>query len=127
MLGNKQLGVGAVDVQDRRSRAEKPSRGESRAPWLAPEQDYRDELVGFNHLPPISPVGKLQRWRRRRSLGASVDVPMDQRTEDLLNLAQEAGNLGVSNGSCRPARSVRRFILYRLERSTRELVKCSSE
>ncbi len=61
LLGNKQLGVGAVDVQDpkvesgetiaKRIQAEK---------WLAPEQTIITSSCGFNHLPRHATLGKLK-------------------------------------------------------------------
>lgn len=60
-LGNKQLGVGAVDVQD-----PKVERGETIAAriraysWLAPEQTIVTSSCGFNHLPRDVAFGKLR-------------------------------------------------------------------
>jgi 5-methyltetrahydropteroyltriglutamate--homocysteine methyltransferase len=60
-LGNKQLGVGAVDVQDpsietgqlvvERIKANR---------WLAPEQTVITSSCGFNHLPRQTAFGKMK-------------------------------------------------------------------
>jgi 5-methyltetrahydropteroyltriglutamate--homocysteine methyltransferase len=60
LLGNKQLGVGAIDVQD-----PKVETGEIVADrirtlgWLAPEQTIVTSSCGFNHLPRRTAMGKL--------------------------------------------------------------------
>jgi 5-methyltetrahydropteroyltriglutamate--homocysteine methyltransferase len=61
LLGNKQLGVGAVDVQD-----PKVETGELVAQrimayrWLAPEQTIVTSSCGLNHLPQRTAFGKLK-------------------------------------------------------------------
>lgn len=61
LLGNRQIGVGAVDVQD-----PKVESGETVAArirtygWLAPEQVIVTSSCGFNHLPRAVAFGKLQ-------------------------------------------------------------------
>ena len=61
MLGNRQLGVGAVDVQD-----PKVETGETVAArirkygWLAPEQTIVTSSCGLNHLPRQTAFGKLR-------------------------------------------------------------------
>ena len=61
LVGNRQLGVGAVDVQD-----PKIENGETVAArirthkWLAPEQTIVTSSCGFNHLPRQVTLGKLQ-------------------------------------------------------------------
>jgi 5-methyltetrahydropteroyltriglutamate--homocysteine methyltransferase len=61
LIGNKQLGVGAVDVQD-----PKVETGETVATriqahrWLAPEQTIVTSSCGFNHLPRVTAFGKLK-------------------------------------------------------------------
>jgi 5-methyltetrahydropteroyltriglutamate--homocysteine methyltransferase len=61
LLGNKQLGVGAVDVQD-----PKVETGELVAQrilayrWLTAEQTIITSSCGFNHLPQKTAFGKLQ-------------------------------------------------------------------
>jgi 5-methyltetrahydropteroyltriglutamate--homocysteine methyltransferase len=61
LLGDHQLGVGAVDVQD-----PKVESGETVAAriheykWLAPEQTIITSSCGFNHLPRIVAAGKLR-------------------------------------------------------------------
>lgn len=70
-LGNKQLGVGAVDVQD-----PKPETGEIIAqrilsyPWLAPEQTVITSSCGFNHLPRKTAFEKMKAMTEaKRMLG----------------------------------------------------------
>lgn len=61
LLGNKQLGVGAIDVQD-----PKVESGEAVAErirkykWLSPEQTIVTSSCGFNHLPLQVVAGKLR-------------------------------------------------------------------
>jgi 5-methyltetrahydropteroyltriglutamate--homocysteine methyltransferase len=61
LLGDKQIGVGAVDVQD-----PKIESGETVAArirqygWLAPEQTIVTSSCGFNHLPRHVAAGKLK-------------------------------------------------------------------
>jgi 5-methyltetrahydropteroyltriglutamate--homocysteine methyltransferase len=61
LLGNRQLGVGAVDVQD-----PKVETGDIVAArirkygWLAPEQTIVTSSCGFNHLPRPVASGKLR-------------------------------------------------------------------
>lgn len=61
LIGNRQIGVGAVDVQD-----PKVESGETVAArirkygWLAPEQIIVTSSCGFNHLPRAVAFGKLQ-------------------------------------------------------------------
>jgi 5-methyltetrahydropteroyltriglutamate--homocysteine methyltransferase len=61
LLGDRQLGVGAVDVQD-----PKVETGETVAArigqykWLAPEQTIVTSSCGFNHLPRQVAFGKLK-------------------------------------------------------------------
>ena len=52
LLGNKQLGVGAVDVQDPKVESGETVAARIRAyKWLAPEQTIITSSCGFNHLP----------------------------------------------------------------------------
>jgi 5-methyltetrahydropteroyltriglutamate--homocysteine methyltransferase len=61
LIGDKQLGVGAVDVQD-----PKVESGETIAArirentWLAPEQTIVTSSCGFNHLPRQTALAKMQ-------------------------------------------------------------------
>jgi 5-methyltetrahydropteroyltriglutamate--homocysteine methyltransferase len=71
VLGNKQLGVGAVDVQD-----PKPETGETLVEriqaqaWLHPEQTVITSSCGFNHLPRRIAFEKmLAMARAKRILG----------------------------------------------------------
>jgi 5-methyltetrahydropteroyltriglutamate--homocysteine methyltransferase len=68
-LGNKQIGVGAVDVQD-----PKIETGETIAArihahkWLAPEQTIVTSSCGFNHLPRATAFGKLKAMTEAKRL-----------------------------------------------------------
>jgi 5-methyltetrahydropteroyltriglutamate--homocysteine methyltransferase len=60
LLGNKQLGVGAVDVQDPKVETGELVASRIRAlRWLAPEQTIVTSSCGFNHLPRRTAMGKL--------------------------------------------------------------------
>ena len=60
MLGNRQLGVGAVDVQDPKVETGETVAGRIRTyKWLAPEQTIVTSSCGFNHLPRQVAAGKM--------------------------------------------------------------------
>jgi len=60
-LGNKQLGVGAVDVQDPKAESgEIVAERIKKESWLAPEQTIVTSSCGFNHLPQQTAFAKLQ-------------------------------------------------------------------
>jgi 5-methyltetrahydropteroyltriglutamate--homocysteine methyltransferase len=60
-LGNKQLGVGAVDVQDPNIESGEQIAERIRVHhWLAPEQTLITSSCGFNHLPRHVALGKLR-------------------------------------------------------------------
>jgi 5-methyltetrahydropteroyltriglutamate--homocysteine methyltransferase len=60
-LGNKQLGVGAVDVQDPMVESGEIVAGRIRKEsWLTPEQTIVTSSCGFNHLSRQTAFGKLQ-------------------------------------------------------------------
>jgi 5-methyltetrahydropteroyltriglutamate--homocysteine methyltransferase len=60
LLGDRQLGVGAIDVQDPRVETGEMVADRIRAcPWLAPEQTIITSSCGFNHLPRRTAMGKL--------------------------------------------------------------------
>ena len=60
-LGNRQIGVGAVDVQDPKVESAETIASRIRAhKWLAPEQTIVTSSCGFNHLPRHVTLGKLQ-------------------------------------------------------------------
>jgi 5-methyltetrahydropteroyltriglutamate--homocysteine methyltransferase len=60
-LGNKQLGVGAVDVQDPKVENGETVAGRiKKEAWLAPEQTIITSSCGFNHLPRAIAAGKLR-------------------------------------------------------------------
>jgi 5-methyltetrahydropteroyltriglutamate--homocysteine methyltransferase len=59
-IGNKQLGVGAVDVQDPKVESGETVAARIRShTWLAPEQTIVTSSCGFNHLPRRTAFGKL--------------------------------------------------------------------
>ena len=72
LLGNKQLGVGAVDVQ-----APNIETGEQVADrikayrWLAPEQTIITSSCGFNHLPRHIVLGKLRAMTEAKAILSS--------------------------------------------------------
>jgi 5-methyltetrahydropteroyltriglutamate--homocysteine methyltransferase len=60
LLGEKQIGVGAVDVQDPKVESGDLIADRVRAQrWIAPEQTIVTSSCGFNHLPRRTAVGKL--------------------------------------------------------------------
>ena len=60
-LGDKQLGIGAVDVQSPNVETGEQVAGRIRAHgWLAPEQTLITSSCGFNHLPRQVALGKLR-------------------------------------------------------------------
>ena len=60
LIGNKQLGVGAVDVQDPKVESAEVIAERVRAQkWAAPEQTIITSSCGFNHLPRRTAIGKL--------------------------------------------------------------------
>jgi 5-methyltetrahydropteroyltriglutamate--homocysteine methyltransferase len=61
LLGDRQLGVGAVDVQDPKIElGETVAARISALKWLAPEQTIVTSSCGFNHLPRHVAYGKLR-------------------------------------------------------------------
>ena len=62
LLGDKQLGVGAVDVQDPNVETGAAGRRPHQRAhnWLAPEQTIITSSCGFNHLPRHIALGKLR-------------------------------------------------------------------
>jgi 5-methyltetrahydropteroyltriglutamate--homocysteine methyltransferase len=60
-LGDQQLGVGAVDVQDPRAEtAETVAERIAACRWLAPEQTVITSSCGFNHLPRATAFAKMK-------------------------------------------------------------------
>ena len=76
-LGNRQLGVGAVDVQDVNVESGETVAERIRAyRWLAPEQTLVTSSCGMNHLPRYIAYGKLCAMREaKRILSSGVAVP----------------------------------------------------
>jgi 5-methyltetrahydropteroyltriglutamate--homocysteine methyltransferase len=63
-LGNKQLGVGAVDVQDPTPETAQILVDRIKAnSWLAPEQTVITSSCGFNHLPRKTAFEKMLAMR----------------------------------------------------------------
>ncbi|MGI8525546.1 MAG: hypothetical protein ACR2K5_05105 [Pseudolabrys sp.] len=61
LLGNRQLGVGAIDVQDPKVESgEAVAERIKKYKWLAPEQTIITSSCGFNHLPRQIAAGKLR-------------------------------------------------------------------
>jgi len=61
LLGDKQLGIGAVDVQDPKVESGETVAARIRAhAWLPPEQTIVTSSCGFNHLPRHVTLGKLK-------------------------------------------------------------------
>ncbi len=72
LLGNKQLAVGAADVQDLNvESAEKIVQRIRKHSWLAPEQTLITSSCGLNHLPRHIAFGKLQAMARAKTILAS--------------------------------------------------------
>ena len=75
LLGNRQLGVGAVDVQDPNVETGQQVADRIKAHrWLAPEQTIITSSCGFNHLPRHVALGKLRAMREAKAiLSGSAD------------------------------------------------------
>jgi 5-methyltetrahydropteroyltriglutamate--homocysteine methyltransferase len=74
-LGNKQLGVGAVDVQAPNIESgEQVAERIAKYGWLAPEQIIITSSCGFNHLPRHIALGKMRAMTEaKRLLGGSPE------------------------------------------------------
>jgi 5-methyltetrahydropteroyltriglutamate--homocysteine methyltransferase len=71
-LGNKQLGVGAVDVQDPNvETAETLVERIAAQKWLVPEQTVVTSSCGFNHLPRATAFGKMLAMTEAKNLLAA--------------------------------------------------------
>ena len=104
LLGNRQLGVGAVDVQDPKVESGETVAARIREHKLARARaDHRDQLL---RLQSPAAAGRrsasCRRWPRPSACSAGSDVRAAHRrrsgrgeSEELLALAQEAGRLGV--------------------------------
>jgi 5-methyltetrahydropteroyltriglutamate--homocysteine methyltransferase len=69
LLGNKQLGIGAVDVQA--PNVETPEQIAERISvhrWLAPEQTIITSTCGFNHLPRHIALGKMRAMTEAKAI-----------------------------------------------------------
>ena len=74
LLGDQQLGVGAVDVQAPNIETAAQITERIRAHrWLAPEQTIITSSCGFNHLPRHIALGKMRAMAEAKSiLGGTV-------------------------------------------------------
>jgi 5-methyltetrahydropteroyltriglutamate--homocysteine methyltransferase len=69
LLGNKQLGVGAVDVQAPNIETGEQIAERIRAyPWLTPEQTIITSSCGLNHLPRHIALGKLRSMTEAKAI-----------------------------------------------------------
>ena len=69
MLGDKQLGVGAVDVQSPNVETGQQVADRIRVhSWLAPEQTIVTSSCGFNHLPRHIALGKLRSMAEAKTI-----------------------------------------------------------
>jgi 5-methyltetrahydropteroyltriglutamate--homocysteine methyltransferase len=69
LLGDRQLGIGAVDVQDPKVESGDLVASRVRAHnWLDPEQTIVTSSCGFNHLPQKTAFGKLKAMTAAKSL-----------------------------------------------------------
>jgi 5-methyltetrahydropteroyltriglutamate--homocysteine methyltransferase len=69
LLGNKQLGVGAVDVQAPNVESGQLVADRIRAHrWLTPEQTIITSSCGFNHLPRHVALGKLRAMTEAKAI-----------------------------------------------------------
>lgn len=69
LLGDKQLGVGAVDVQDPNIETGQQVVDRITAyRWLAPEQTIITSTCGFNHLPRHIALGKMRAMTEAKSI-----------------------------------------------------------
>jgi 5-methyltetrahydropteroyltriglutamate--homocysteine methyltransferase len=69
LLGNKQLAVGAVDVQQPNVETGSQVADRIRAhSWLAPEQTLVTSSCGFNHLPRHIALGKLRAMSEAKTI-----------------------------------------------------------
>jgi 5-methyltetrahydropteroyltriglutamate--homocysteine methyltransferase len=69
LLGNKQLGVGAVDVQSPNiETGEQVAERIELHHWLAPEQTIVTSTCGFNHLPRHIALGKLRAMSEAKTI-----------------------------------------------------------
>jgi len=69
LVGDKQIGVGAVDVQDPKIESGETVAARIRAHgWLAPEQTIVTSSCGFNHLPRKVAFGKLMAMAEAKRL-----------------------------------------------------------
>jgi 5-methyltetrahydropteroyltriglutamate--homocysteine methyltransferase len=69
VLGNKQLGIGAVDVQAPNvETAQQIAERITAHPWLAPEQTIITSTCGFNHLPRHIAFGKMRAMSEAKAI-----------------------------------------------------------
>jgi 5-methyltetrahydropteroyltriglutamate--homocysteine methyltransferase len=69
ILGDRQLGVGAVDVQSPNIETGQQVADRIRVhSWLAPEQTIVTSSCGFNHLPRHIALGKLRSMAEAKTI-----------------------------------------------------------
>jgi 5-methyltetrahydropteroyltriglutamate--homocysteine methyltransferase len=69
LLGNKQLAIGAVDVQQPNiETGSQVAERIKRHSWLAPEQTLVTSSCGFNHLPRHIALGKLRAMTEAKAI-----------------------------------------------------------
>jgi 5-methyltetrahydropteroyltriglutamate--homocysteine methyltransferase len=69
LLGNKQLGIGAIDVQfPNIETAAQIIQRISAHPWLPPEQTIITSTCGFNHLPRHVALGKMRAMTEAKAI-----------------------------------------------------------
>jgi len=82
---HKQIGVGAVDVQDPKVESGELVAERIRANrWLAPEQTIITSSCGMNHLPRITAFGKLRAMTEAKRNGTYFGVLADGNTRKWL-------------------------------------------
>ena len=109
LLGNRQLGVGAVDVQDPKVESGETVASRIRAhKWLAPDQTIVTSSCGFNHLPRQIALGKLH---------AMTDAKRSSRRVVLCRITRRSTILKAPSYCCWPKRRPHRG--NRLARSGR--------
>ena len=76
-LGNKQLGVGAIDVQSPNvEAAEEVVERISAHSWLSPDQTLITSSCGFNHLPRHIALAKLRAMTKAKEILSSRNRPL---------------------------------------------------
>jgi len=83
LLGDRQLGIGAIDVQDPKVESGDLVASRVRAHnWLDPEQTIVTSSCGFNHLPQKTAFGKLKAMTGERPAGWLLTMSFSSRTRE---------------------------------------------